>query len=236
MVKSLNLWLITTSVSLLLVSCGVNKTIRENDDNRYGQTKVTKKEVLSQDLWTLVNYYTMTYNKFPEKTKDLLFYIKRLDYNDKQTYSDLYKFLQKNQDKLIFVSDSTLSIYDKIMNQTNLLTENSLRSPCEYISNKAFFFDDLGYYYTSDSLSEIVIDRLSHEYKTYYYRNHRENSTYEKTLLEYRLGDLRDLCNGKSLNIDQSAFYKNTYNFLDSLARANNMSRITIPSFVDKLE
>lgn len=87
---------------------------------------------------------------------------------------------------------------------------------------------------------DCLTDRVTERLKTEYWRHLHETKdrsgfgvAYSRTILDYTPDRLKDLCNNKILNIEESKFLQNTFNFLDSLASNYKISRITVPSFID---
>lgn len=52
--------------------------------------------------------------------------------------------------------------------------------------------------------------------------------------VNYTPNSLKDLCGNELLDINRSPLIKNTFNYLDSLARTNNFSRIIASGFIDR--
>ena len=148
-----------------------------------------------------------------------------------------YLYLKDNQDKLIFVTDSLVSIFYKKIKPENLLIQTSISSPCNSVAVPCVnFFDDDDLYVSRDSLSSEAIQRLYREYWSYSYaiKGNPNKILFEKTKFEYTPNSLKDLCGNQLLDINRSPLIKNTFNYLDSLARANNFSRIIASGFIDK--
>lgn len=192
----------------------------------------------------LLDAYTSTYNKTPQNANDLMTFIDRMDKDARLICEGIYRFdyqylyLKDNQDKLIFVTDSLVSIFYKKIKPENLLIQTSISSPCNSVAVPCVnFFDDDDLYVSRDSLSSEAVQRLYREYWSYSYAT-RDNPgnkiLFEKTKFEYTPSSLKDLCGNELLDINRSPLIKNTFNYLDSLARANNFSRIIASGFIDK--
>lgn len=191
----------------------------------------------------LLDAYTSTYNKTPQNANDLMTFIDRMDKDSRLICEGIYRFdyqylyLKDNQDKLIFVTDSLVSIFYKKIKPENLLIQTSISSPCNSVAVPCVnFFDDDDLYVSRDSLSSEAIQRLYREYWSYSYaiKGNPNKILFEKTKFEYTPNSLKDLCGNQLLDINRSPLIKNTFNYLDSLARANNFSRIIASGFIDK--
>ena len=232
----LNIRFLIAFISLLLISCGISRPSKCIKELEF--SKVSEKEALGFGLSSLLDYYTETYNRLPRTTEDIIIYIEQMDVNDRLFFNKLYKYLKKNENKLIFISDSLVSIYHKKIDAKKLLIQISPRKPCDNISARVNFFDNRGYYFRLDSLAEKVNRRLTMEYRVHIQETKAIrgiDTTYERVILEYTPNRLKNLCTDETLDIDRCVFLKNAYDFLDSLARANNISRITAPCFIDKV-
>jgi hypothetical protein len=226
---------LTLSVILLFLSCakfGYN-------DRAYGD-----KENFGLDLAMLIRNYSDTYNKSPQSAKDLMIFIDRMDENSRlicegcYRYDYQYLYLKNNKDKLIFVTDSLISVYYKNIENNNLLIQISTSNPCSSVDvPSAVFFDKDDLYVWSDTLSMITVSRIFREYWGYYFKtkdNTNREIIFEKTKFEYTPNQLKDLCKGEVLDINRSPFIKNTFDYLDSLAYANDFSRIIASGFIDR--
>ena len=191
----------------------------------------------------LLDAYTSTYNKTPQNANDLMTFIDRMVKDSRLICEGIYRFdyqylyLKDNQDKLIFVTDSLVSIFYKKIKPENLLIQTSISSPCNSVAVPCVnFFDDDDLYVSRDSLSSEAIQRLYREYWSYSYaiKGNPNKILFEKTKFEYTPNSLKDLCGNQLLDINRSPLIKNTFNYLDSVARANNFSRIIASGFIDK--
>lgn len=217
-------------IMLIISSCSSERFGYSN--KKYGKGY---KETFSFHFVTLIDFYTVTYGQLPESAKDIITFIEGMNEDSRLWYESEYDYFKRNEDKLIFVPDSLISIYYKKVNAKNLLLQTSASNPCEYLnSSKTYFFDEQGYYFSLDSLSSYVEKRLLTEYWKYHQTT--KDVAYERVILEYTPNNLKNLCANKVLDITQSTFFANAYNFLDSLAQANNMTRITVPTFIDKFQ
>jgi len=137
--------LIILYVAFTLFSCHIKKNIKEygedetftdclflNEDGTIIETnntgtmrKLSKKDVIIFDLRALLDFYTSVYNKSPDNSKDLMMYIERIDDEDAMIiYRIVYKFLKKNENKLLFVSDDSLiSVYMGKIKENKLLLQ-----------------------------------------------------------------------------------------------------------------
>lgn len=221
----------------VLISCAGDKL-------GYNSEKYGDKEKFGWDIWMLLDAYTSTYNKTPQNANDLMTFIDRMDKDARLICEGIYRFdyqylyLKDNQDKLIFVTDSLVSIFYKKIKPENLLIQTSISSPCNSVAVPCVnFFDDDDLYVSRDSLSSEAVQRLYREYWSYSYAT-RDNPgnkiLFEKTKFEYTPSSLKDLCGNELLDRNRSPLIKNTFNYLDSLARANNFSRIIASGFIDK--
>lgn len=220
----------------VLISCA-------GDKFGYNSEKYGDKEKFGWDIWMLLDAYTSTYNKTPQNANDLMTFIDRMDKDSRLICEGVYRFdyqylyLKDNQDKLIFVTDSLVSIFYKKIKPENLLIQTSISSPCNSVAVPCVnFFDDDDLYVSRDSLSSEAIQRLYREYWSYSYaiKGNPNKILFEKTKFEYTPNSLKDLCGNQLLDINRSPLIKNTFNYLDSLARANNFSRIIASGFIDK--
>ena len=223
-------------IASVLISCAGDKL-------GYNSEKYGDKEKFGLDIWILLDAYTSTYNKTPQNANDLMTFIDRMDKDSRLICEGIYRFdyqylyLKDNQDKLIFVTDSLVSIFYKKIKPENLLIQTSISSPCNSVAVPCVnFFDDDDLYVSRDSLSSEAIQRLYREYWSYSYaiKGNPNKILFEKTKFEYTPNSLKDLCGNQLLDINRSPLIKNTFNYLDSLARANNFSRIIASGFIDK--
>lgn len=223
-------------IASVLISCAGDKL-------GYNSEKYGDKEKFGWDIWMLLDAYTSTYNKTPQNANDLMTFIDRMDKDSRLICEGIYRFdyqylyLKDNQDKLIFVTDSLVSIFYKKIKPENLLIQTSISSPCNSVAAPCVnFFDDDDLYVSRDSLSSEAIQRLYREYWSYSYaiKDNPNKILFEKTKFEYTPNSLKDLCGNQLLDINRSPLIKNTFNYLDSLARANNFSRIIASGFIDK--
>jgi hypothetical protein len=223
-------------IASVLISCAGDKL-------GYNSEKYGDKEKFGWDIWMLLDAYTSTYNKTPQNANDLMTFIDRMDKDSRLICEGIYRFdyqylyLKDNQDKLIFVTDSLVSIFYKKIKPENLLIQTSISSPCNSVAVPCVnFFDDDDLYVSRDSLSSEAIQRLYREYWSYSYaiKGNPNKILFEKTKFEYTPNSLKDLCGNQLLDINRSPLIKNTFNYLDSLARANNFSRIIASGFIDK--
>lgn len=221
----------------ILISCA-------GDKFGYNSEKYGDKEKFGWDLSMLLDAYTSTYNKTPQNTNDLMTFIDRMDKDSRLICEGIYRFdyqylyLKDHQDKLIFVADSLMSIFYKKIKPENLLIQTSISSPCNSVDVPFVdFFDEDELYVSRDSLSSEAVKRLFREYWNYSYAtrgNPGNKIFFEKTKFEYTPNSLTDLCGNELLDINRSPLIKNTFNYLDSLARANNFSRIIASGFIDR--
>lgn len=223
-------------IASVLISCAGDKL-------GYNSEKYGDKEKFGWDIWMLLDAYTSTYNKTPQNANDLMTFIDRMDKDSRLICEGIYRFdyqylyLKDNQDKLIFVTDSLVSIFYKKIKPENLLIQTSISSPYNSVAVPCVnFFDDDDLYVSRDSLSSEAIQRLYREYWSYSYaiKGNPNKILFEKTKFEYTPNSLKDLCGNQLLDINRSPLIKNTFNYLDSLARANNFSRIIASGFIDK--
>ena len=223
-------------IASVLISCAGDKL-------GYNSEKYGDKEKFGWDIWMLLDAYTSTYNKTPQNANDLMTFIDRMVKDSRLICEGIYRFdyqylyLKDNQDKLIFVTDSLVSIFYKKIKPENLLIQTSISSPCNSVAVPCVnFFDDDDLYVSRDSLSSEAIQRLYREYWSYSYaiKGNPNKILFEKTKFEYTPNSLKDLCGNQLLDINRSPLINNTFNYLDSLARANNFSRIIASGFIDK--
>ena len=223
-------------IASVLISCAGDKL-------GYNSEKYGDKEKFGWDIWMLLDAYTSTYNKTPQNANDLMTFIDRMVKDSRLICEGIYRFdyqylyLKDNQDKLIFVTDSLVSIFYKKIKPENLLIQTSISSPCNSVAVPCVnFFDDDDLYVSRDSLSSEAIQRLYREYWSYSYaiKGNPNKILFEKTKFEYTPNSLKDLCGNQLLDINRSPLIKNTFNYLDSVARANNFSRIIASGFIDK--
>ena len=223
-------------IASVLISCAGDKL-------GYNSEKYGDKEKFGWDIWMLLDAYTSTYNKTPQNANDLMTFIDRMVKDSRLICEGIYRFdyqylyLKDNQDKLIFVTDSLVSIFYKKIKPENLPIQTSISSPCNSVAVPCVnFFDDDDLYVSRDSLSSEAIQRLYREYWSYSYaiKGNPNKILFEKTKFDYTPNSLKDLCGNQLLDINRSPLIKNTFNYLDSLARANNFSRIIASGFIDK--
>lgn len=227
---------VTFFLTLLLCACGVNR--RVGTDRCDGPTRTaTETEALIGNLEMLTQYYTRTYNAAPGNIEDLIVYIERMDEDSRLVYDNVYAYLQKHKASLEIVSDSIVSIYDRHAKHGKPLIRTALRNPCEYRTERVDFFDRQGRYLHSDSWSESVKQRVAVEYGAHLLRLKKQGIRpvmRERILLEYTAEGLKNLCTGEMPDRNESAYLAHVYRYLDSLARANDLSRITVPCFIDR--
>ena len=151
-------------IASVLISCAGDKL-------GYNSEKYGDKEKFGWDIWMLLDAYTSTYNKTPQNANDLMTFIDRMDKDSRLMCEGIYRFdyqylyLKDNQDKLIFVTDSLVSIFYKKIKPENLLIQTSISSPCNSVAVPCVnFFDDDDLYVSRDSLSSEAIQRLYREY------------------------------------------------------------------------
>lgn len=209
----------------------------------YNSEKYGDREKFGWDLSMLFDAYTSTYNETPLNANDLMTFIDRMDKDSRlicegmYVYDFQYLYLKDHQDKLIFVTDSLVSIFYKKIKPENLLIQKSISYPCNSVAvPRVDFFDKDDLYVSCDSLSSEVIQRLYREYWSYSYatKDNHNRILFEKTKFEYTPNSLKDLCGNELLDINRSPLIKNTFCFLDSLARTNNFSRIIASGYIDR--
>lgn len=238
---------ITKSILIILllyigVSCSVNKKANQSnhDEITLIKTKYNKKEMLSFNLWRTLNVYTSIYLRCPRRADDLIVLIERLGEDYQMINENAYQFLKKNRNNLIFnVSpDSMTTIYRGKITDQRIVERAKFASPCSSVDmSRVDFFDKDDLYVSCDSLSSEAVQRLFREYLSCYYAtkdSHDNKILFEKTKFEYKPNSLKDLCGDKILDINQSPLIKNTFNYLDSLALANNFSRIIASGYIIK--
>ena len=99
-------------IASVLISCAGDKL-------GYNSEKYGDKEKFGWDIWMLLDAYTSTYNKTPQNANDLMTFIDRMVKDSRLICEGIYRFdyqylyLKDNQDKLIFVTDSLVSIFYK---------------------------------------------------------------------------------------------------------------------------
>lgn len=238
---------ITKSILIFLwlfigASCTANKkAIQSNhSDGVLIKSRYSKKEMLSYNLWRTLDVYTSIYLRSPRTADDLIVLIERLGENYLMVNKDAYKFLKKNRNNLIFVvsPDSVITIYRGKITDQRIVERAESASPCDYVNiPHVNFFDKDDLYVPCDSLSSEVVRRMYREYWSYSREIKDSLDTqvsFEKTHFEYTPESLKDLCANELLDINRSPLIKNTFNYLDSLARANNFSRIIAFGFIDR--
>lgn len=223
-------------LTVTLASCGVNR-LTNIDVHDVSLRTATKEEALIGNLCMLTEYYTRTYNTNPVVPVDLMIFIERMDEDSRLVYSNVYKYLEKKRNKLIIVSDSLISMYCKKIKNENLVMRVAPQNPCSHKGRELVdFFDSSGYLLRLDSLSDVVTKRLTAEFKASLLRRKEIgdiNFTRKRIIFEYTPNGLKDFCTGEILDFNKSILLKNSYGFLDSVARANRLSRITVPCFID---
>ena len=134
--------------------------------------------------------------------------------------------------------DSVTTIYRGKITDQRIVERVEFASPCSSVDmSLVYFFDEDGLYVSRDSLSSEAVQRLYREYWSYSYAmrgNPGDKILFEKTKFEYPPNSLKDLCGNELLDINRSVLIKNTFNYLDSLARANNFSRIIASGFINR--
>ena len=183
-------------IASVLISCAGDKL-------GYNSEKYGDKEKFGWDIWMLLDAYTSTYNKTPQNANDLMTFIDRMVKDSRLICEGIYRFdyqylyLKDNQDKLIFVTDSLVSIFYKKIKPENLLIQTSISSPCNSVAVPCVnFFDDDDLYVSRDSLSSEAIQRLYREYWSYSYaiKGNPNKILFEKTKFEYTPNSLKDFC------------------------------------------
>jgi len=240
MVKKINLFL--AFICFFIASCNISKKSIQTDNEEQitlSKTKWSEKQALHFNLWQILESYTHIYFRCPRNVEDLMIFIERSNDDYRMINNNVYRFLNENKNNLIFdiSADSTTTIYNGKMKPNRILIKADYVQACENINlAQVNFFDEQGYWFRVDRLTDIVTERL----KTEYWRLLQETKdrrgfgvAYNRTILDYTPDRLKDLCNNKILNIEESKFLQNTFNFLDSLASDHKISRITVPSFID---
>jgi hypothetical protein len=236
------IYLLFTFICLLVISCDISKKVVQTDQEEQitlTKTKWSKKEALHYNFWHILESYTQIYSRSPKNAEDLMIFIERSNEDYQMVNYNVYQFLKKNKSNLIFVTsvDSVTTIYNGKIEPNKVVIKADFEQSCDKINlAQVNFFDEQGHWFRLDSLSDLVADRLKTEYWRYLQetKDRRGNGiTYTRTILEYTPARLKDLCNNKTLNVEQSKFFENTIDFLDSLASNYNISRITAPSFID---
>lgn len=233
-------WLLLALTGLIVTSCS------EDYRFRYSSRMYGDKESFGHELMSLLDCYIRDYNKFPAKAEDLMIYIdrmgkdSRLKYHDgSYIYDNQYRYFENNKNKLIFATDSLVCIYYGKIRDRNLLISIVPKKPCYNIKSAGVnFFDEEGYYLRLDSFTaNSVKNRLWREYIVHFKESHNmkaDSLLYPMTILEYTSRGLTDLCKEEELELGRSLFLQNVFNFLDSVAHANNLSRITFPVLLSK--
>lgn len=242
MVKIIKISLLVGVISLLSLSCSNNQMGFDKD-----KWRDLDMEGFAYHSWMLLSAYTSTYDKSPENANDLLIFIERQDSSSRQFYNSHYEYFNENRHKLIFrteVEDSTsyVAIYYKKVNPKNLLIRAPYESPFVHMdfSSRINFFDKNGYYLMNDSLQHDVWKRMidiSADFKVNLMPSDdidRYGVKYVRKTLEHTPNALSDLSAKRSIDYQQSPFFTQIYEYLDSIAVANDYSRIIVPSFVDK--
>ena len=229
-------------ICFFIASCNISKESIQTDNEEQItliKTKWSGKQALHYNLWQILESYTHLYSRFPRNVEDLMIFIERSNEDYRMINNNVYRFLKKNKNSLIFVisTDSVTTIYNGKIKPNRILVKANYVKACDNINlAQVNFFDEQGYWFRVDCLADSVAERL----KTEYWRHLQETKdrrgfgvAYTRTILEYTPDSLKDLCNNKILNIEESKFLQNTFNFLDSLASNYKISRITSPSFID---
>lgn len=236
-------YLLLAFISFSVTSCDVSKKSMQTEQEEQitlTKTKWSKKEALHFNFGRILESYTHIYSKCPQNVDDLIIYIERSNEDYRMINDNVYQYLIRNKDNLVFVksADSVTTIYNGKVTPSRFVVEAGYVQPCENINSvQVNFFDEQGYWFRLDSLSEEVTERLKAEYWRYLQETKDRRGVGVaniRTILDYTPARLKDLCDNKTLNTEKSIFFKNTFNFLDSLASNYNMSRITAPSFIDK--
>ena len=221
-------------------------SIYNKENNDFVTIKASKKDAFIFYLSEIFGSYVRTYYKSPRNTEDLILDIEKRDlFSYAEGVDNVYRYLKKNKDKLIIVSDSlSSSIYYKKIKDKKILMIETPDGPCVSIRRAIFSLYDIGgYYFVSDSLNDVAkfnLIEINKKYENTLIRAENElrslkfGSSYEKIILEYTTSGLMDLCIYQRIDLDKSYYYKEIYEFLDEFAKINNISRIVMPSFVDK--
>ncbi len=223
------------------ISCSATKTATQvsHDEITLIETKYSKKEMLQFNTWRVLESYTSIYSRCPRGADDLIILIERSNEDYQMINNNVYKFLKKNRDNLIFVSspDSVTTIYRGKIKESRIAERAEFVSPCNSVNiSSAYFFDKDGLYVSRDTLSSKAVQRLFREYYSYYYKtkDSPDSIIFKKTEFEYTSNRLKDLCGDEILDINRSTLINNTFYYLDSLAKANNFSRIIATGFIDR--
>ncbi len=221
-------------IILLVASCGSrqNKTIEEpamNLDWEVGNVQVPN---------GICEYYRYHLSE-PNSIDDLISfmeYVSSLDSNLKWNYHYSIEYLKNNYDHLTFEKireDKSTRI--SIWNDGELIAEEGLCFPD--IDGTQFLtpviLDSSQQRIYGDSLTETISNSLIGFIKKRRVSLERQKTSSQKIIkegiiFEFKQNTLLDLISGDTLDIKMNSYYKDVYNYFDSLATNNGWNRIAI--------
>jgi len=72
------------------------------------EIKIEKKESFVLDMGMLFEFYAKKYAKSPTNANELIAYIESMDEDSQLVYLRQYKFLKKNKNKLVFITETEI--------------------------------------------------------------------------------------------------------------------------------
>ena len=221
-------------IMLLVASCGSrqNKTIEEpamNLDWEVGN--ITAPNGISE-------YYRYNLSA-PNSIDDLISFMEfesSVDSNSKWNFHYSIEYLKKNYDHLAFEKiEENNSIRISIWNDGELIAEEGL---CfSDIDGTQFLtpviIDSSQQRIYSDSLTETISNSLIGFIKKRRVSLERQKTSSQKVIkegiiFEFKQNTLLDLISGDTLDIKTNSYYRDVYNYFDSLATNNRWNRIAI--------
>ena len=221
-------------IILLVASCGSrqNKTIEEpamNLDWEVGDTTAPNG----------IYYYYYDYLSAPNSIDDLISFMEyesSVDSSSKWYFHYSIEYLKKNYEHLVFEKiKEDKSIRISIWNDGELIAEEHLSFP--NIDGPKFLkpviLDNFQQRIYSDSLTETISNSLIGFIKKRRVSLERQKTSSQKIIkegiiFEFKQNTLLDLISGDTLDIKMNSYYKDVYNYFDSLATNNGWNRIAI--------
>lgn len=241
MVKIIKISLLSVIAILLLDACS-------REQMGYNSKKWGDTTDFIFHLSNLLNFYTATYNTLPNSIDDILIFIDGMDNVSGGVFDNQYEYFTINKDKLIVLSELIdskpyVAIYYKEVEDRNLVIKVPFRGYCEeQFLDRIHFFDKRGHYtwdgdetYSRFDSINNHLTRISHKFPGGMRLDTiNDRWRFSRIGVEYTHDKLRDLCTNRSIDFQQSLFFTQIYEYLDSIAVANDYSRIIVSSFVDK--
>ena len=186
------------AIATAISSCTVNKNVGIDDDLK----EVSKKEAFSIGMWDLIDFYIRDSTKSPTCAKNLILYIESMDEDSQLIYYQQYKYLKKNEKKLIFITEAEKQDLKELEVAVYIYYK-------KVKPNKEIFFYEK-YIDTNDDLKEIKISKKEAfsigmwMLIEFYTKNHKKSPTSANDLIIYI----------ENMDEDSQLIYYNQYKYL----------------------